>query len=233
MTKTKAVTLFLALFALAVMLPSGLFADTITIGVQSAGADCGAGTGNIFTAASSTTGSATFAGSCGTFTISSANGTGSPIVPEPTLLTQTIDATANGSGTLKIYVTEQGLSFPTPSGLLLSGFTSNLFFGPATSVDEQTFIDTGNGLFGGTPLASATFTGIGATSSLDLATTGSGPFSETAVYTITAAGSGAAFNDTINISLPEPASLSMVGFGLLGLGTGLRKKLLNKKLLKL
>jgi len=212
--------LFSALFAMALILPSGAFADTISIGV-----DCGGG----ITTVASGSGTATFAGICGAFNITSATATGTPIVPEPTLLTQTIDATANAGGTLKIFITEQGLTFPTPSGLLLSGFTSNVFFGPATSVEEQTFVDAGNGLFGGTPLASATFTGINSTTSLDLATTGTGPFSETAVYTITAAGAGAAFNDTINITLPEPASLSMVGFGLLGLSTGLRRKLLKKQ----
>src|SRR6185312_6153477 len=224
MSKTKRVMLFSALFAMALILPSGAFADTISIGL-----DCGSGTSTVATG----NGIASFTGSCGAFTVTqaSASGTISPlgIAPEPTLLTQTINTNSTAAGTLTLYITEQGLTFPTPSGLLLSGFTSNLFFGPGTSVQEQTLIDTGNGLFTGTSLASQTFTGLGATSSLDLATTGSGPFSETAVFTITSAGAGASFNDTINITLPEPASLSMVGFGLLGLSTGLRRKLLKKQ----
>jgi hypothetical protein len=90
------------------------------------------------------------------------------MLPQPTLDTASMTAqtTSDGAKILYVWITEQDLTSPQGVSSLLSGFTANHFTGGATSVEEYTFIDTANGLWGGTALASQTFTGLGSTSSL-------------------------------------------------------------------
>jgi len=203
-----------ALVLALLVLPSGVRANTITIGVSQDGI-----AGVLQTAGN---GSASFAGlTYGAFTLNLASGIGSPILTEPSLLITSLNAQANSAGVLHVFITEQYLIL-TGVNSFISSFASNLLIGGATSVVEQTFVDASNGLFGGTQLASSTFTGLGSNSSSDSAPSLDGGFySVTVEYTITATGAGNV-NDTINLNLgsstvPEPSALLLTGFGLGGL----------------
>jgi len=203
----------------AVLLTSVARADTITIGLQEAGFN----SGSVFTETSSTSGSVTFSGSYGTFSFNAITAVGSPALPQPQLDSTSIDVSSSGTGTITVYVTEQGITSPTGVLNLLSGFTSN-FLTAGWTLTEATYVDVGNGLYAITsPLGSQTFTALGSASSANLTPSLSSPFSETEVFTITASGAGRS-NGTIATQLvPEPATLSLLGMGLLSL-LGLRKK---------
>jgi PEP-CTERM motif len=137
--------------------------------------------------------------------------------------TNTIDLSFGGPGTLILWFTETGVTSPTGTVNVTSGLTSNEITGGITSVTLSTFLDPANGISppNGTPLDSASFTGIGTQTSTKSIATGPGPYSLEEVYTIVATGPGVA-NLTIDLNatpsaVPEPASLAFVGTGFVGL----------------
>jgi opacity protein-like surface antigen len=211
----------MAVLAVALVSTSMALADTITIGLQEAGYYGGA-----ITLGPSGNGTASFVGSYGTFSGANAvqvSATGTPGMAEPQLESNVLNISSSAPGVLSIYVTEQGLTDLSGVNALLSSFTSNLVTGGITSIQGRTYIDPSNGLWGGTQLASNTFTAPGIASSTNATPSLSGPFSLTEVYTITSTGAGDV-NGTIDITnVPEPVTLSLMGMGLLGL-LGLRKK---------
>jgi hypothetical protein len=169
----------------------------------------------------------------GPFAVFNTNLTGSAAGPLPNILESlSLNLISSGSsGVLNILVTDTDVTNPLGSPATFnSGFTVNELT-TGWIVQEQTFLDSGDGYFGmTTPLGIATFNAIGSSVQLDNADTGPGPYSVTEQYTIFAPEAGASIA-TIDLSsasaVPEPATWAMflVGFG--GIGFMMRRSLRN------
>jgi hypothetical protein len=161
----------------------------------------------------------------GSFTSIGVTATGTPILPEPDLDSNTISVTAGSAGAITIYVSEVGVSTLNFSSFE-SSFTVNPASGPLT-VTESTYATTCAAATCTASDAFNTSTGLLASANnpaatiADLAAVPAGlssPYVLTEVFTISATGAGNT-NDTINIStVPEPTSLILLGTGLTGLG---------------
>ena len=145
------------------------------------------------------------------------NGTGSPLLTAPQLLTQSINILNQGgtNALVDIYVTQSNLSTVVPG--LLSSFTSNLVQGLNAQITS--YYSASNALFGGTQLQTAGFTGLGTFAGANTITVGN-PWSETVRYSLNfTGGAGSTFNGTAQLSaVPEPATwgLMLLGFGAMG-----------------
>jgi hypothetical protein len=212
MTRARWLT-FVVLFAFTVF-GSTAFADTISVGLASSAG------GPITTEVSAASGGiATWTGGLGAFTINAVSAIGG--VPEGTFDSNSLDVTTSGTGTLYVYVTDQGVSDPSVAGAesFISSFTENSL-SPGLTVTETTYIDTSNGVFTTpTELSSYTFGGpittpLGVSLSGSASLTGN-PYSLTEVYAISSDGSGVA-NSTIDVAAaPEPSSFSLLALVLL------------------
>ena len=161
----------------------------------------------------------------GVFNANQITATGRPINPLPNILGSTsFNITAEGAGTLRVFVTSQGNT--DVSSEWISSFTSNSL-PTGWSVREQTFIDTANGLFTTTgatvtQLGNTLFNAIGTSVAAAIAASGNN-YSVTHLYTIVATGAGSALS-TITLSTPLPGALPLFATGLLGLWALRRKR---------
>jgi hypothetical protein len=187
--------------ALAAALPAAANAAVVTIALQESTVN-----GGLVTTVGTGSGTATAAGTYGSFTYN-ATGFTNPLVTD-LVNGNSINVVTGSGGVLDVFITASGLTTPTQT--FFSSFTENVL--PANvTVQELTF-------FNSTPLASMSFTnnGVGVqTTSLD---SGAGPYSVTEEYIITATGNGGNANSTIVVSVPEPSTWAMMILGFIGVG---------------
>lgn len=232
----------LSAFALAASLwamPSAN-AQTITIGLQAAGAPGNSGdvggaiclnpTGVICVVATDGgSGSTSFTGAFGAFATNNITATGAVILGNTELSTGDISSTRT-TGSINIFVTEQGLSSVYTLNDLYSAFTANSLTNGKVTIVETTFVSLSNQLFTGSAIGSQTFAktaDLGTVQSVDYSQLLNGDFSVTEEYAVTVTGTGEIKSENTSMdfqSIPEPTSLALIGAGLIGLGKMRRKR---------
>lgn len=176
-----------------------------------------------------------FNGAIGNWTINTGNGFGPPVEVLPLLLDlSSFNATTSGgtgSNALTMLLSFTGLTNPLGTISFFNSLGGTNSSG-GTTITSQAWISTANTLFCGAGCGTAATGLISQTGKFfsgqqsGFGATGGGPYAMTLEITIDSASSDQTSFDS-ELSIPEPATLSVLGTGLLALGTGLRKRLLR------
>jgi hypothetical protein len=160
--------------------------------------------------------------SIGNFTTTVNTGTATTL---PAIDLSSVDIVSSAGGTLIITLSAKDFTNAIGARNWLTQFSGNFVSGAAT-VSLATYLDNTDTLFGiGTALSVLTDTATPfALSNIHAASVTSSPFALTEVLTITTTGAAHVSLDGSITDAPEPASIAVLGAGLVGIGAVSRRR---------
>jgi hypothetical protein len=129
---------------------------------------------------------------------------------------------SGGAHTLTIAFSDTG--FDISGGRLTMEYGGSLS-GAGASFEHSAYYDTGNALFGQSTLIGTAGSGSGAFSgAVDGGWSPNGPYSVTEILTLKGGSGMTVFSGDFEVNVPEPATLALLGFALLGFAVVYRRR---------